>query len=187
MRNHMNHDSFRQPPLPDLNSRESVARYRAELSEWWNSVVQMEYEHFRGVIGSVLDEYLDSPHAALYGLNDPNPLFRQAAAYVLETKFENNDEVVSAFTDIIKTESDEVVMVRAMGYIASYYRNSNNVECSRSFAKIVCAEHKSLEIRRFAYWCLILVVRGVHTWKESLPNLRFPQDVNWKLVKRFLS
>jgi hypothetical protein len=183
----MSDDSLIKPPSPDLNSRESVARYLDELSEWWNRFVELENERYRAVMGSVLDEYLDSPRAALGGLSSPSPLFRQAATYVLETAFANNDEVASIYQELIKTETDEVVMIRAMGYNAFYYSNSNNAQCCRSFAEIVCTERKSLEIRRFAYWCLILVVRGVHTWRESLPNLRFPRDVNWNFVKRFLS
>src|SRR5262249_48313316 len=162
----------------NLCSRETVLQSIGALSDWWKAFVEAEYARYRRLIGAAVDEFAANQQAAISGIEDTNPTRREAALFVLANSFDKNAVTCARCEELIETEPHDSVKTVAMHYIAAYYRNSKDPSATKRFAKLVASEKESIEVRRFAYWCMILVHSSDRaTRKESVENLRFPNDL----------
>ena len=120
----MNDDSISKAPVPDLGSRERVAQYAEALSKWQKNLIEAEYARYRTLVGPRFDEFLRSKDASLDGLRQSDPVWREAALFVLDHAFEKSMEIVKICEAILGTDPDETVRIAAMSYIDAYRRGS---------------------------------------------------------------
>jgi hypothetical protein len=179
----MTEDSTFSMPKLNLSNAKSVSASIDAQSKWWNRFLDHQYSKYRQVLGPSIDHYLSSQQAATEGVQHEDPVFREAALFVLENAFGFNLEVCDLCERLLDTEEDEAVRIAAMSYVMRFRRGSRDKDCASRFAKIVALETEGLEARRFAYWCLLNVLGSVSDIPPELQTLRFPDDIDWRLVR----
>jgi len=169
---------------PDVDKDAEMKRHLQWLDHSWNEYLDKEYAQLRSEIGSAIDEYRGSRDSAVAATQNIDFNHRRAALFVLNTAYGNDAEIAKTCRELIATELDEEVKILAMGYLSRYGRNSCDMDLAQMFANIVLCEAESIVVRKVAYSSLILVFSGPLVSPRKWIDNRFPEDVNWRWVKR---
>ena len=177
-------DAYRVPVFR-TDSLESVLESLDNLSQWWHRFREHEFDNTRSWIGPVVDEYRASRNAAKDGLQSHNRLYRIGSLYVLMYHWDKSADIVQICEKLAMNDPDDAVKIQAIMYISDFYRASADRRVARLMSKIVISEMEGTEIRAAAYRGLLLVMQLDLYNITKITNIRFPDDVNWTIVRQY--
>jgi len=129
---------------------------------------------------------LNSPETAKRFLEDPSWKKRLAAISILRERWGSKENVASLFEKMAHEDAHPQVRGVALFSLACCFEGTSNPRIGKMLAEIVQNEVLPIEVRESAYGGLFRL-RGESGLSSPMPGkYRFPEDVNWGLVKSFL-
>jgi hypothetical protein len=120
-------------------------------------------------------------------LNDENPKVRWAAVVLMTYHWELTDRFRLQCQELALHDPDLLVRSKAVGCLGACYAGTANRQIASLLAKLVCDPSESSSVRLAAYSAIVIVNSGKAIGCPKLiPNLRFPEDVDWKFVNSML-
>jgi hypothetical protein len=124
-------------------------------------------------------------------LDNPDPAQRQAALHIGMLYWKHDETLKNRIMKAAKEDSDVDVRIGAIRAIWPFHRvRSNHVSSGRALqtflATFVLDEAEWPEQRRIAYYTLLLTAGRTEFEGPRSIRLRFPEDVDWVWVNRFL-
>lgn len=138
-----------------------------------------------------LEEMLRSPEAAEFHLKDPNPACRRLALEVLQRQWKYTQASADYCELLCVQDPDPIVRRMAVFALGHFYEKSNNARISRMLAAIACDETAEPGLREGAYFGLHDVCGNTAfdhplILTASKGGFRFPEDVDWDFVRKFV-
>jgi hypothetical protein len=160
---------------------EALDRGLDDVADLVNSRVK---DRVRRLAGEYYTDMMRSPEDAEKYLKRTEPALRQAALQVLYSHWGQREAYADRYERIAVSDSDTDVRVHALMLFGFCYSYTHDQRVSRFLADITLNEQEKESIRRQAYYSCLHVngMAGIRT-----PFLRFPDDVNWGFVNKFIS
>jgi hypothetical protein len=115
-------------------------------------------------------------------LDDPDPAQRKTALHVAMLYWKGDESLQSRIMKAAKDDVDVEVRTGAAQAMWAFHRVNPSRSLQTFLASIVRDETEEHEVRKAAYYTLLLTMdRAQHTGPLSI-RLRFPEDVDWSLV-----
>lgn len=170
----------------------SVAKNEVELSK--RILLSMEEDKRRlleKLAGGHLKEMLEDQTMAEAQLESPNPSLRSAALIIFADHWRNTAKMPQLCERIALGDHDPEVSILALSILCEYFEGSKDFRIGRLLAGVVCDESRPADYRAAAYNGLFQISGvAISSWpnmKRFLGSWRFPNDVDWDFVQRFLS
>jgi hypothetical protein len=151
--------------------------------------VRYRREHWRDLIGDLVDQMLCDRAVAEAHLTDPNPDIQHVALGMMAQEWKPTKTAADFAENFITDEIDETRYAIALIVIAKYYEGSNDGRIGKLFAKILRDTTRPLKLRRTSYLALYRI-RGTRPRKLPDPralvdDTRFSDQVDWQFVSSF--
>lgn len=135
--------------------------------------------------GPGVQSLLRSRAATEASLDDPDPKLRWAAVILMTHHWGLTEEFLSKCEEMAFNDSDQQVRSGAISWLGALFNGTGNRRIGKLLASIVCNNSERYTTRVSAYRSLLRVngASGETVFRESLVNLRIPEDINWELVE----
>jgi hypothetical protein len=157
-------------------AKAAAARTRAKLLS--------EFEQQLGP--ATLKLLIEDRDAAARSLDDPDPRLRRCALYLLMSHWRSPEEFVGRCEELAVSDPDEGVRQTAIIKLARHYYGTSDRRVGALLARLVRSEREPPSVRLDAYRGLVVLRGADRNGAKNLLDLRFPEDVDWKSVDRFL-
>jgi hypothetical protein len=179
----MNEDKYARH-VADL-TRERIAETEKLLEE-----IKRKGEEARGIYESSLAGDSRDPFELMKQdvslvmafLDDPDPARRKSALHVAMLYWKHDDSLTHRIMRVAKDDVDAAVRIGAAQAMWAIHRASGSRSLQTFLASIVLDGTEEPNVRKAAYYTLLLTVgRAKHTGPFSI-RLQFPEDVDWSIV-----
>jgi hypothetical protein len=164
-------------------------RIKEDTQQSRTRFAQSQRESWRQLVGERLDEMLANCQSAMNCLEDLNGTVRAVALEILLEvwKTQTSSEFRQQCEKMALADSD--IEARSMAVIAlgSCYSSTNDVAIGTLLAKLITDESLALPIRESAYHSLFTLSGRTEAWVDlNMYGYKFPVDVDWNFVNRYL-
>jgi len=119
-------------------------------------------------------------------MEDPCADIRHSALAIVQ----DNPAYIANYIDVAKQlalrDTDAHVRLAAFHVLGKHFDESKDRLIGRFFAEIVLNSAQASESRLEAYKSLIYLEDLAFDWNPPVYKIRFPDDINWTFVERFL-
>jgi hypothetical protein len=166
--------------------RSELCRLDVEINQMLKTCAEAGEGFAVHYLGSIATEESPAPDRVLSFLCSSEPGVRQAAFGVLSDKQIQTEQSLQAAEEAIRGDPELLVRTSAIRYLARCFDASRSEYYSRFFATVVADQSQPETVRLTAYKGLIYLHDLSIEWVPSIAMLRFPDDVDWSFVSRWL-
>ena len=135
--------------------------------------------------GSEAEQMIKSRELTEVHLRNPNSALRFVALCLLGNHWPISANIAQFIECMVHSSTDEREICAGILCLQSYYRKTEDASILKSLAEIIQNEAMSSKVRETAYLALYQISGKIGVG-PSLLAFRFPNDIDWIVVKSFL-